>query len=121
MVGPSTTPLAFGHALNTFQDVARQWPDAVGARLDAAVAAVEAARHEVQSEAAARAYCRRIRERWWRFQGGLPGDPAAPRDGGHEAHGTLVHLGVRITKLTYDSLPGVPVAGMLYQLDEPGT
>ena len=30
-----------------------------------------------------------------------------------------MHLGVRITRLVYDSLPGVPVAGLLYQLDAP--
>ena len=48
-------------------------------------------------------------------QGGLPGDPRAPRDGGFQTHGALVHLGVRITRLIYNSLPGVPVAGLLYQ------
>ena len=119
MVEPRTSPIAFGHALNAFQDVARQWQDAVGAHLDAAVADAEAARHEVQTEAAARAYCRRVRERWLRFQGGLPGDPTAVRASRYETHGELVHLGVRITKLTYESLPAVPVAGLLYRLDEP--
>jgi cephalosporin-C deacetylase-like acetyl esterase len=119
MVTPDATPLAFEPGLNTFQDVARQWSDSVAARLDAAVAAVELARHRVQTAAEARAYCRGIRERWLRVQGGLPGDPAAPRDGDFQTRGTLVHLGVRITRLVYESLPGVPVAGLLYQLDAP--
>ena len=117
--GPSSgRAIAFRHALNDFQDVARQWQDAVGAHLDAAVATAEAARHEVQTDEEARAYCRRVRERWLRFQGGLPGDPMEPRSGHFETHGQLVHLGVRITKLTYESLPAVPVAGLLYQLDQ---
>jgi cephalosporin-C deacetylase-like acetyl esterase len=118
MAEPRNPPLAFGHALNAFQDVARQWQDSVGAHLDAAVAGAEATRHEVQTEAEAREYCRRVRERWLRFQGGLPGDPLEVRDGRYETHGELVHLGVRITKLTYESLPAVPVAGLLYRLDE---
>jgi len=118
MAEPRNPPLAFGHALNAFQDVARQWQDSVGAHLDAAVAGAEATRHEVQTEAEAREYCRRVRERWLRFQGGLPGDPLEVRDGRYETHGELVHLGVRITKLTYESLPAVPVAGLLYRPDE---
>jgi cephalosporin-C deacetylase-like acetyl esterase len=120
MVELRTSPLAFGHGLNAFQDVARQWQDSVAAHLDAAVAGAEAARHEVRSAEEARAYCRRVRERWLRFQGGLPGDPLAVRDGRFETHGELVHLGVRITELTYESLPAVPVSGLLYQLEEAG-
>ena len=54
MAEPRNPPLAFGHALNAFQDVARQWQDSVGAHLGAAVAAADAARHEVQTEAEAR-------------------------------------------------------------------
>ena len=84
---PDVTPLAFGPGLNTFQDVARQWSDAVAARLDAAVAAVERERHRPDTVVEARAYCRGIRERWLRVQGGLPGDPAVPRDGGFETRG----------------------------------
>ena len=120
VAGPGSSPIAFRHALNAFQDVARQWQDAVAAHLDAAVADAEAARHEVRTGAEARAYCRGVRKRWLAFQGGLPGDPMAQRDGRFEAHGELAHLGVRITKVTYESLPAVPVAGLLYQLDEPG-
>jgi cephalosporin-C deacetylase-like acetyl esterase len=118
MTEPARCSLAFGHALNAFQDVARQWQDAVAGHLDAAVAGAEAARHQVQTETEARAYCRRVRAKWLRFQGGLPGDPLVQRDGRYETRGELVHLGVRITKLTYESLSAVPVAGLLYQLDE---
>ena len=69
--------------------------------------------------AEARAYCRGVRERWLRLPGGLPGDPPRRRDGAIQTHGKLVHRGVRITRLTYKSLPGVPVAGLLYRLDAP--
>ena len=115
--------IAFQPALNTFQDVARQWPDEVGARVDAAVAAAAAARRAVQTPEAAAAYVRGVRERFWAAAGGLPGagEGAAPpvRDGAHETHGTLLHRGVRITKLTYDSFPDVPVSGLLYRLEAP--
>jgi cephalosporin-C deacetylase-like acetyl esterase len=113
--------IAFQPALNTFQDVARQWPDAVRARVDAAVAAAAAARQEVQTPQAAAAYVRRVRERFWELSGGLPGaaEGATPRDGAYETHGSLLHLGVRITKLTYESFPAVPVSGLLYRLEAP--
>ena len=107
--------IAFEPALNAFQDVARQWPDSVRAHLDAAVAAAAVARHDVKTAEAARAYCRRVREAFWLSLGGPPAEGLTVRDGGYDEHGALVHLGVRITKLTYESFPGVPVAGLLYR------
>jgi hypothetical protein len=112
--------IAFEPALNSFQDVARQWPDAVRARVDAAVAAAAAARHDVQTEAAAREYCRGARETFWLTLGGLPAEGRLVRDGEYEEHGALVHLGVHITRLTYESFPGVPVSGLLYRLEDAG-
>jgi cephalosporin-C deacetylase-like acetyl esterase len=109
--------IAFEPALNTFQDVVRQWPDSVRDRLDAAVAAAAAARRAVQTETETRAYCRRVRDMFWQSLGGLPVDQSPVRDGGHDTHGTLTHLGVSITKLTYESFPGVPVSALLYRSD----
>jgi cephalosporin-C deacetylase-like acetyl esterase len=115
-VSPEAAAIPFGPALNTFQDVARQWSDAIATRLDATVAAVEARRYAVQSREEAVAYCRRVRAAFWDAMGGLPGDPAASRDGTFQTHGTLTHLGLQITKVTFESLPNVPVSGLLYRL-----
>jgi cephalosporin-C deacetylase-like acetyl esterase len=68
----------------------------------------------VQTPDEARAYCRRVREDFWRALGGLPGDVSAPRDGAHQTHGTIHHLGLTITRLTYESFRGVPVSALLY-------
>jgi cephalosporin-C deacetylase-like acetyl esterase len=111
--------IAFAPALNDFHDVARQWPDEVRRRVDAAVAAAEAARHEVRTAAAARAYVQRVRDAFWRAAGGLPVEGAPARGGAYQQQGSLVHLGLRITKLTYESLPGVPESALLYRLEPP--
>ena len=86
-------------------------------RLDAATAAAAAARRAVHTAAEARAYCSRVRQAFWEPLGGLPADQSPIRDGAHQVHGTLSHLGLRITKLTYESFPGVPVSALLYRPD----
>jgi hypothetical protein len=130
--------IAFASALNDFQDVARQWPDEVGRRLDIAVARAAAARREVRTAEDARAYVRDCRAAFWRHAGPLPfagtldtpdapdvpgtpdapGAASVPRDGGYQEHGALTHLGVRIDKITYESWPGVPVSALLYRLPD---
>src|SRR5687768_13968642 len=107
--------ISFEPSLNTFQDVARQWPDSIRARLDAAGDAASAARRAVQTPEDARAYCLHVRDSFWRALGGLPAQVSAPRDGAHQTHGTLTHLGLTITKLTYESFAGVPVSALLYR------
>jgi dienelactone hydrolase len=111
--------IAFDPSLNTFQETARQWPDSVRDRLDAATARAEANRRAVRTPEEAAAYCRRIRESFWEALGGLPSDQSPVRDGTHEVHGTLHHLGLTIDKITYESFPGVPVSANLYRPASP--
>jgi hypothetical protein len=107
--------IAFGPALNGFQDVARQWPDEVRLRLQRAAARAAAGRRAVESPGDALAYQRRLREAFWAGVGGLPAAGEAPRGAAFEEQGALTHLGVRISRLTYDSWPGVPVSALLYR------
>lgn len=111
--------IAFDPSLNTFQETARQWPNSVRDRLDAATARAEAARRAVRTPDEAAAYCRRVREAFWEALGGLPADQSPVRDGAHQVHGTLQHLGLTIDKLTYESFPGVPVSANLYRPSSP--
>jgi cephalosporin-C deacetylase-like acetyl esterase len=119
---PAAPAIAFGPMLNTFQDVARQWPDDVARRLEAAVAQAATARHAVRTADDARAYQRQRREAFWRLAGPLPlapGTPGVTRSVAYETHGSLSHLGVQIEKVTYESWPGVPVSALLYRVPGP--
>lgn len=111
--------IAFDPSLNTFQETARQWPDSVRDRLDAATARAESSRRAVQTSEQAAAYCRRVREAFWDALGGLPSDQSPVRDGTYQVHGTVRHLGLTIDKITYESFPGVPVSANLYRPSTP--
>ena len=100
--------------LDGFYDVARQWPDAIRRRVDAAATERAAARRRaVRTPHDARAYQALVRERFWRSMGGPP--RPALRASTFETAGELEHLGVRVTRLVYDSHPGVPVSALLYR------
>jgi (2Fe-2S) ferredoxin len=99
--------------LNGFYDVARQWPDAIRRRVDAATERATARRRAVRTPHDARAYQADVRERFWRSMGG-PLRPAQ-RASAFETAGELEHLGVRVTRLVYESHPGVPVSALLYR------
>jgi hypothetical protein len=103
-----------GPYLNGFYDVARQWPDAIRRRVDAATERAAARRRAVRTPHDARAFQVLVRERFWQSMGGLP-EPAAPRETAFETVGELEHLGLRITRLVYESHPGVPVSALLYR------
>lgn len=112
--------IAFGPGLNGFQDVARQWPDEVGRRVAACVARGAAVRRGVSTFEEARGYQEGVRRAFWEGIGGLPGDGAGgaavpPRGGDFLTQGDLEHLDLQITKLTFESLPGVPVSALLYR------
>lgn len=104
--------IRFGPYLNGFQDVARQWPDDVRRRVDAATAHAAALRRAVRTPHDALAYQRRVRDLFWSGQGGLP---ETSRAGGFCEAGDVEHLGVRITKVIYESHPDVSVSALLYR------
>lgn len=104
--------IRFAAYLNGFQDVARQWPDGVRRRIDAATAHAATLRRAVRTPHDALAYQRRVRDLFWRGQGGLP---ETSRGGEFRETGDVEHLGVRVTKLVYESHPGVPVSALLYR------
>src|SRR5687767_12144342 len=99
--------LRFSPYLNGFYDASRQWPDDIRRRVDAAVERAEARRRAVRTPQDALAYQSLVRERFWASMGGLPD---GPRDARFDVAGRVTHLGVEITKLVYESLPGVPVS-----------
>src|SRR5687768_10318705 len=102
--------------LNGFYDVARQWPDHILRRVDAACAQAAARRQTLRTPDDVRAYQRFVRERFWASMGGLP---ETPRTGAHEVTGQLTHLGVEIQKIVFESHPGVPVSALLYRPPQP--
>src|SRR5262245_43077523 len=102
-----------GPYLNGFHDVARQWPDAIRRRVDAAAERAAVRRRAVRTPQDALAYQALVRERFWQSMGGRPAP--AQRGAGFEAVGELEHLGVRITRLVFESHPGVPVSALLYR------
>ena len=97
--------------LNGFYDVARQWPEHILRRVEAACERAAARRRSLRTPDDARAYQRSVRERFWSSMGGLPD---APRATDFEVTGRLTHLGLEIDKIVFESHPGVPVSALLY-------
>lgn len=131
MTNPELSGLVrFGPYLNGFYDVARQWPDDFRRRVEASVARAAERRRAIRTQDDARAYQRYVRERFWASMGGIPGQSGAPgaagageasgrfetlRDTSFEVVGQVEHLGLEITRLVFDSHPGVPVSALLYR------
>ena len=111
--GHLTALVRSGPYLDGYHDVARQWPDAIRRRVDAATERAAARRRAVRTPHDALAYQAAVRERFWQSMGGRP-EPAQ-REAAFETAGDLEHLGVRVTRLVYESHPGVPVSALLYR------
>ena len=111
--GHLTALVRSGPYLNGYHDVARQWPDAIRRRVDAATERAAVRRRAVRTPHDALAYQAAVRERFWQSMGGRP-EPAQ-REAAFETAGDLEHLGVRVTRLVYESHPGVPVSALLYR------
>lgn len=114
---PTSSPtlsqrVRFAPYLNGFYDVARQWPDHILRRIDAACDRAAARRRALRTPHDVSAYQRLVRERFWASMGGLPD---SPRTTNFETTGRLSHLGLDIEKIVFDSHPGVPVSALLYR------
>ena len=113
---PNAYPLSerIRHApyLNGFYDVARQWPEHIQRRIEAACGRAAERRRSLRTPEAVRAYQREVRQRFWASMGGLPD---APRTTTYESSGQLSHLGLKIEKIVFESHPGVPVSALLYR------
>jgi hypothetical protein len=104
--------IRFNPYLNGFWDTARQWPDDVRRRIDAATARAAARRRAVRTPHDAAAYQRQVRDAFWSGMGGLP---ETPRNCDFRECGSVEHLGVEITRLLFDAHPDVPVSAALYR------
>jgi dienelactone hydrolase len=102
----------FAPYLNGFYDVARQWPDHILRRIDAACERAATRRRTLRTPHDVLAYQRLVRERFWTSMGG---PPITSGDGSYEITGQLTHLGVEITKVIFESHPGVPVSALLFR------
>jgi cephalosporin-C deacetylase-like acetyl esterase len=113
---PSTPSLAervrFQPYLNGFYDVARQWPDHILRRIEAACERAANRRAALRTPHDVLAYQQLVRERFWASMGG---PIVTSGDGSYEVTGELTHLGVGITKLVFESHPGVPVSALLFR------
>src|SRR5687768_9996739 len=114
----ASLPHLLRHAphLNGFYDVARQWPEHILRRVDAACARAAERRRGLRTVDELRAYQRAVRERFWKSMGGLP---ETPRTSEYEVTGELSHLGLTIEKIVFESHPGVPVSALLYRPPQP--
>ena len=98
--------------LNGFYDVARQWPEHIRRRVEAACALAAEHRRGLRTPDDVREYQRQVRARFWESMGGLPD---APRRTDYEVAGEVSHLGLTIEKVVFESHPGVPVSALLYR------